>query len=173
MGMKKLTEGGSDILNKHGKRKEHHALKIPVTSNFPQRSRDIESRRNSTKQRFVALWYCKKVSKYMLLPTTPSPPPPAIKNLLSGKHRITTKAVSSVSCRTTPLEAFRGEGRRETAAFAGYPCSDILVLSEPPLRRNPHSFGNFCLSIIPAYHAIPQRRKNNRNNSRVGQWVTK
>ena len=55
MGMKKLMAGKGDILNKHGKQKEHHAPKIPVTSNFPQRSEDIESRRNSTKQTFVAL----------------------------------------------------------------------------------------------------------------------
>lgn len=60
--MKKLTEGKGDILNKRGlvnkrtgKQKEHHALKIHVTSDFPQRSEDIESRRNSTKQRKPSL----------------------------------------------------------------------------------------------------------------------
>ena len=79
--MKKLTEGRGDILSKHGKRKEHHALKIHVTSNFPQRSRDIESRRNSTKG--LSLFDTSRKLQSTCFsphpPPPPPPPPPAIK----------------------------------------------------------------------------------------------
>ena len=136
MGMKKLTEGRGDILSKHGKRKEHHALKIHVTSNFPQRSRDIESRRNSTKG--LSLFDTSRKLQSTCFSPHPSPPPPtpAIKNLLSGKHQITTKAVSCPE-----LEAFRGEGWRETATFARYTCSDIL--RAPPLQIKSPLFRKF------------------------------
>ena len=149
MGMKKLTEGRGDILRKHGKRKEHHALKIHVTSNFPQRSRDIESRRNSTKG--LSLFDTSRKLQSTCFSPHPHPLPLPLKNLLSGKHQTTTKAVSCPE-----LEAFRGEGWREKAAFAGYTCSDILVLRAPPLQRNLHSFGFFSehYSCVSRYSSM-------------------
>ena len=98
---------------------------------------------DETQQKVCRSLILQESCKVHASPRTPLPLSAPLKNLLSGKHQTTTKAVSCPE-----LEAFRGEGWRETAAFAGYTCSDILVLRAPPLQRNLHSFGIFFWALF-------------------------
>ena len=156
MGMKKLTEGRGDILNKHGKRKEHHALKIHVTSNFPQRSRDIESRRNSTKG--LSLFDTSRKLQSTCFSPHPPPPPRAIKKSTFRK--------TSNNNESRLLSRARGVSRRGMEREGCIRRLHLLRHTGPQgtsIAEKSPFFRNFLLSIIPAYHVIPQRRKNNRN----------
>ena len=157
MGMKKLTEGRGDILNKHGKRKEHHALKIHVTSNFPQRSRDIESRRNSTKG--LSLFDTSRKLQSTCFSPHPSPPP-------HPGHKKSTFRKTSNNNESRLLFGTRGVSRRGMKRDGCIRTLHLLRHTGPQgtsIAEKSPFFRNFFLSIIPAYHVIPQRRKNNRN----------
>ena len=159
--MKKLTEGKGDILNKHGKQREQHALKIPVTSNFPQRSRDIESRRNSTKG--LSLFDTSRKLQSTCFSPHPPPRPPAIKKSTFRK--------TSNNNESRLLSRARGVSRRGMERDGCIRRLHLLRHTGPQgtsiAEKSPFFRKFFFLSLIPAYHVIPQRRKNNRNNSRA------
>ena len=134
MGMKKLTEGRGDILNKHGKRKEHHALKIHVTSNFPQRSRDIEARRNSTKG--LSLFDTSRKLQSTCFSPHPPPPPPAIKKSTfrktsnNNESRLLSRA-RGVSRRGMERRLHSQATLAQTYWSSGHlHCREISILSE-------------------------------------------
>ena len=157
MGMKKLTEGRGDILNKHGKRKEHHTLKIHVTSNFPQRSRDIESRRNSTKG--LSLFDTSRKLQSTCFSPHPSPPPP------HPGHKKSTFRKTSNNNESRLLSGTRGVSRRGMKRDGCIRTLHLLRHTEGTSIADKISILSeiFSLSIIPAYHVIPQWRKNNHN----------